>query len=240
MSWASDACVTKGPLSRTRGEGSEKTADTVRPTATLRNRVGRTVSAVLGVNVGGVDRVRWLPLLATLLALGGCTAYNLIEPTRVNIGRLYSVEAQRTWSRVVQRGVELWTVDGPLLQAVRFFDVHDGDSLLPVLGDRALPEFRTSMTASEVQEFVADTVAALGGARVETRDLEPLVFGSWPGFRFELGFVNEDGLEMDALVAGAVHDQRLHLIVYTGARLHYFERYRGHVERLIGSVGPPV
>ena len=173
--------------------------------------------------------------------LGGCSSFSLVEAGRVNIGALYSVEPQRSWSRVVENGIELWTIDGPLLEAVRFIrDIDDGYPLVYTLHERDLPEFQANMTPSDVQELVVDTLAAFGAGRVEADGLRPGGFGSRPGFRFELTFVEESGLEVSGLVAGMIHDERLHLIVYTGARTHYFDQHRERVERLIESVGPPL
>jgi hypothetical protein len=85
-------------------------------------------------------------------------------------------------------------------------------------------------------ELAADTLTALGNAQVEAHHLQPARFGSAQGFRFELTYVQRSGLEAQALVAGAVIRERLHLIWYSGSRAHYFPRYRDHVERLIQSV----
>ena len=163
--------------------------------------------------------------LAVAAILTGCTAFHLVEAGRVNIGQLYSVEPQRAWSRMVENGIELWTIDGPLLEALRFVEaVDDGEPLVYVRDGRELPEFRADMTPSDVQELVLDTLAAFGAARVEASGLRPFDFGRWPGFRFELAFVDDAGLEVAGLVAGHIRDQRLHLILYTGAQMHYFGR----------------
>lgn len=41
---------------------------------------------------------------------------------------------------------------------------------------------------------------------------------------------------MDALVAGAAIEDKLYLILYTGARIHYYPKYRDHVEQLLASI----
>jgi hypothetical protein len=37
-------------------------------------------------------------------------------------------------------------------------------------------------------------------------------------------------------VAGAVAKGKLHLVIYTGTRRHYFPKYQGDVDRLIDSI----
>jgi hypothetical protein len=170
--------------------------------------------------------------------LGACGTYSLIEGGRVQVSDRFSVAPSIPWSRVDADGVVLWTVEGALLHALRFFDgVEDGDALLRALGgDQELPRFRAGMAATEVQELLVDTLAATGAGGVEAQRLRPAAFGAWRGFRFEFAFLNTDGLEIDGLAAGAVDGERLYLIVYTGARRHYFSAYRDEVERILDSV----
>jgi hypothetical protein len=47
-----------------------------------------------------------------------------------------------------------------------------------------------------------------------------------------------DGLNKYAIVAGAVIGEKLHLIIYSGARMHYFPKYRDAVEGIIASIQP--
>ncbi len=66
-------------------------------------------------------------LLATLAA---CAQYSLVEAKKQKIGSAYTVEAQIAWNKHSEGKVELWTVDGPALEAVRFFKgLSAGDTL---------------------------------------------------------------------------------------------------------------
>jgi hypothetical protein len=47
----------------------------------------------------------------------------------------------------------------------------------------------------------------------------------WPG-----------GVEAEEAAAGAVIKQHLQLIVYSGTRLHYFDKRRATVDRLFDSI----
>lgn len=180
----------------------------------------------------------WIALLAAAALLTGCATWTLVDGgARQDVAGGYSVEPQVAWSRIRQGGVELWTVDGPALQALRFFEpIGDGDPLFAAQGSDELPVFSSHMTASEIQEFVVHSTQRGGGARVAARELRPWRLGSLEGFRFELDFLNESGLEMTGIVAGAVAGEKLYLIAYTGARAHYFPKYATHVERLLASV----
>ncbi len=177
-------------------------------------------------------------LLATLAA---CAQYSLVEAKKQKIGSAYTVEAQIAWNKHSEGKVELWTVDGPALEAVRFFKgLDDGDSLFKrPRGSGAkvkYPIYKTGMTPNDVMELTVDSIARAGAGEVQASRLRPAQFGSVPGFRFELTFLSKDGLEMQGSAAGAVLEDKLHLILYTGARIHYYPKYRDHVEQLLDSI----
>ena len=188
-------------------------------------------------------------VFAVMTGAAGCAPYALVEPSRVRIGEGYGVEPQVRWTSLRQEGrTELWTIDGPALESLRFVkDVADGQTLVgqsirtPGPGGRETPEdkqprFRAAMTPSEIVELVVDTWTLIGATQIEVTGLRPIKFGSADGFRFDLVFVWADGVDARAIVAGAVVRQRLQLIVYSGTRLHYFDKHRPTVERLIDSV----
>jgi len=54
--------------------------------------------------------------------------------------------------------------------------------------------------------------------------------------RFEGRYAASDRVVRDVLVASALFQGGLHLIVYDGTALHHFGLYRNEVERIIGSV----
>jgi hypothetical protein len=183
---------------------------------------------------------RRLPALTFALLVAGCATYSLIEPKRTAVGDLYTVEPQIRWSATRVGGVEIWTVDGPSLQAIRFLKgLRDGDPLFEGKTQAKRPQFKKDMSASDIMEFVVDSLSVQGSQKIATRNLRPAPFGNNPGFRFEMSFVSREGLDQEALVEGAVIAERLHLIIYSGARAHYFPKYKPEIERLIESIRMP-
>jgi hypothetical protein len=174
-------------------------------------------------------------LLAT-----GCAVvetYRPVEPGVRSIGGVYTVEPGLAWSSSTTGKLEMWTIDGVALENLRFFTgIADGEPLpvsrAVVIDDRR-PRFRSWMTAAETSDFVAES---LYGTQFTPKNVRPAPFGRASGFRFELSYTARDGVQRDALVAAAVVQQRLHLIAYEGTALYHFARYRGEVERIIGSV----
>lgn len=195
------------------------------------------------------------------LFLTGCAFYSSIEPRRTPIGDLFTVEPQIPWSKASRGNVEMWTVDGPRLQAVRFVKgLEDGEVLFEGKDKEKRPKFRKQMTPNEIMEFVVDTmtllgpervagrnvrlgmqqgvdrVALIGAQKVEATNLRPGKFGDVQGFRFEMSFLSKEGLEQRGFVIGSVVEERLYLIMYTGVKAYYYAKHKDHVEQIIESI----
>jgi len=180
-----------------------------------------------------------LALVAATMLLAACSHYALVPPAPYTVADAYVVEPQRPWSRVRRGGHELWTVDGPALQALHLWaGIADGEALIAGRDehDKDVPVYRRGMRAPDVADLVAASISLQGGeATVEA--LRPAPFGALRGFRFELSFATESGLEKRAACLGAITpDGRLHLIVYEGAAEYYFGQYQDSVAALFGSV----
>ena len=180
---------------------------------------------------------RTLAALALALALAGCAArgYSLVEPRARPIADVYTVEPGVAWTTWSSDRVEAWTIDGYVLHSLRFFKgIADGEPMFTGgANEDKRPRFRVAMTPTEIAEYVAES---LFGGRVTPRHLRPAPFGGAPGFRFEVVYHTRDGVNREALVAGAVLKSRLHVIVYDGTALHHFGKYRADAERVIESV----
>lgn len=202
-------------------------------------------------------------LSAVFISLLGCNHYYLANPGKHNIGDLYRVKTDIAWNRANEKGVEVWTVDGPMLQEIRFIsDLSDGLPLIQTVPEQniKLPRFRSHMTPTEVQELFVGTAkllnavmeaehlvkgqvpyfalrsAGINASSIQTANLRPADFGTLPGFRFEVSFLSKEGLESDGLVVGTIHKKKLYLIIYTGTNEYYYPRYKDEVELIIASI----
>lgn len=177
--------------------------------------------------------------LAALLA-AGCGSVQVAGDKRVEIGDAYSVEPQIKWSRSMEPNHEIWTVDGLTLQAIHFFKgVRKGRTLSEDRrSDEEWPRFHPNMTPHETMEFVVDSLSRHGLAEIRTHGLQPQAFGAAQGFRFDFDFLYPSGLEGRGMAVGAVIDKKLQLILYVGARDHYYPAYADEVEAIIRSIQP--
>jgi hypothetical protein len=169
--------------------------------------------------------------------LAGCAHYTLVEPTPRTIADLYIVDPQTRWSAASEGKWEVWTVDGPGLEAIRFLKgLDDGEPLFPGADAQKRMKFRKTMSPSELAELLVDGLTATGAQRITVTSLGPQRFGSADGFRCELAFASRSGLEQRGLAVGGIVAGRLHLVLYTGARLHYYEAHLGNAEKVIQSI----
>lgn len=169
----------------------------------------------------------------------GCSNYNLIEPQRTTIGDYYTVDPQIIWSRLSNGKLETWTVDGPSLQSLHFVKgLEQGDQLVGRDLSQNYPDFKKDMTILEIQEFIVDNFTRRGYAQVDEMNLRPQKFGTVDGFGFDMTYVDPNGLDGQATVAGAVVEDRLHLVIYSGVA-HYYTKHKAQVDRLIESIEMP-
>ncbi len=182
---------------------------------------------------------RLLMLAAWTVIAMGCAAtgarYTLVEPRARAIADVYTVEPQLAWTSFSSGKIETWTINGFALEVLRFYQgIDEGEPMLKGgANEDKRPRFRSAMTPTEVTEFVVESVF---GPRITPKNVRPAPFGSAQGFRFEVTYFTRDGVKRDALVAGAVLKNRLHVIVYDGTSLYHFGKYRAEAERVIESV----
>ena len=95
-------------------------------------------------------------LLIVLLFIGGCAHYTAVPTERRAIGSVYSVRSSVAWSQADEGGIQLWTIDGPLLEALGFLTLNDGDTLFPYTDkDVKLPRFRNTLLSNTLDLWKA-------------------------------------------------------------------------------------
>ena len=187
------------------------------------------------------------PLIAVaFLALAACAPYALVNPERQTVGGVISIAPGLKWNKVgmtdLQGNVEVWTLDGPVLNTLVFFTgIPDGEPLFvrrtPAGNPVEKPAvFRSTMNAIEVQELLEATVARYFQTTLaEGRNLKPVPIAAGQGFRFETRLVGKDEVERDGVFAGTIRNGKLYGAWFQGAKLHYFARYLPEFDRLVDS-----
>lgn len=187
-----------------------------------------------------------LALAAAALLAACATPYSLVEPKRRTVGGVISVQPGMRWNKLdspnVTGHVEVWTLDGTMLNTLVFFTgVRDGEPLF-VRDDRKPgreekpPVFRATMNPLEVQELLEATITRLFRTTIaEGRSLRAETVAEGRGFRFETRMVGRDEVERWGVFVGTVRKGRLYGAWFQGARLNYYERYLPEFDRLVAS-----
>ena len=179
-------------------------------------------------------RVYWVGLV---LLFSGCATYTLVEPSIVEVSDLYSIKPGIRWSQLSKGDIRLWTVDGAELESIRFISgIREGVPIMDITEEKHETPFRLDMSETELVDAVVDAFSLSGAQQVKARNLRPTQFGSLDGFRFELDFLNEDGLKKEGAIVGTIVDDSLYLIIYTGTKIHYFPKYAREFENIVDSI----
>lgn len=182
--------------------------------------------------------------LPLVLLIGACQLFTLVKPEPVVLGA-YTVEPNRTWTKFGRHipaipNSDLWTIDGAFLQTLTLGKgINDGDRLFDkfvVKKADSAPVFSKDMTLLEVKDFFMDSFKFAGLSNIQESSYSPTTFGGREGFRLEFSYSLEDGLKMRSLLVGAIVDEKLYLIQYTGSDLIYFDAHLKDAEELIRSV----
>ena len=195
-------------------------------------------------------------IFAALAAtLSGCTAlggtpdygvYKLVRARPLSVGNgSMIVTPPREWNEQRRgffdsiRWVEDWTLNGPYLDGITFVaGLPDGEYLVRQrrYEDRQVPKFRSEMLAPEIAAMLESAYRVRGGAvDFNTLALTPRQFMGYPGFQLDFEHLDGDELWRKGRAVGAVIGGRLYLILYDGARSHYYANALPDFEALVAS-----
>lgn len=185
-------------------------------------------------------------LFLGVLLLGGCTLFTLVPTDRQTVGDVISVQPGMKWNKLnshnYQGRVEVWTLDGPVLNTLLFFTgVPDGEPLFTQRmmgsgGQEKPPVFKASMNPVEIQELLEATIARYFQTTLaEGRNLKPVPIADGKGFRFETRMVGRDEVERAGVFVGTIRNKKLYGAWFQGAKLYYYDRYLPEFDRMLAS-----
>jgi hypothetical protein len=185
-------------------------------------------------------------LVMLLLASASAAGNSLVSsgPNKEIAKSSLSAAPVGEWNRLKYRegqNVEVWTLDGPLLNRVVFFGGIEAGKPLVKEEDKKrfpLPKFSDSMILTDIPGLLESTYRAQGRvSQIEIETQEPTKVSGRSAIRFTYRFVRG---EYDVLRrgegVGTVMNKRLYLVVYEAPALHFFakdlEKYRQLVSTL--------
>ncbi|HEX8525844.1 hypothetical protein [Allosphingosinicella sp.] len=200
-----------------------------------------------------------LSTLGALALLGGCASggggggyggfglhrYTLIEPGQEDVARTMLVTPTIRWNRAPRLPTDIsreenWTLNGPMLDSLAFIGgLENGKPLVrwQRRSDiRQVPNFRADMTPPEIASMIESFYRIRAGSvSFEMTGLQPRAFLGHPGFQFDYDHLGGNELARRGRVVGAVINDRLYMILFDAAKMHYFPTIIPEVERIIDS-----
>lgn len=179
-------------------------------------------------------------------SVGGFGAYRLVEPGPRRVARdRIEVTPTMAWNRAPRERTDIsreenWSLNGPHLDNLTFIGgVKSGEPLVRFQRRtdwRQVPNFRADMTPTEIVGIIETFYRVRGGSvRFEAAALQPRTFLGQPGFQFDYTRLGGDEVERRGRAAAAVIGNRLYMIVFDAAAMHYFPAAVGEVDRIIAG-----
>ena len=106
-----------------------------------------------------------------------------------------------------------------------------------------LPVFRSSMSATEIADFVASSLQGVlwnGSASIAASKVRERGFTGVPGFEFELSAEVPGAAAHRGIAGGFIDEGRLYMTVYLAESPGYFERHRQAAQSVIDSSVPTI
>lgn len=190
--------------------------------------------------------MRRLLALVLLAGASGCAGTNfaLIEPEPTAVARsALTVTPPQPWNRLPTTGnarhVEVWTLNGQLLDSIIFVGgLEDGQAWVRRQRRelRQVPVFRSAMQPQEIAELIETSYRVQTGASIfNARALKPATFAGTTGFQFDFDYLTANDVQHRGRAVGAVVDGRLYMAVLDAAATHYFNAAEPQFARLVQS-----
>ena len=187
-------------------------------------------------------------IISFFLILISCQAdktYILVEPGKVEINKIYSVNTNMKWSQFQEREYNFlfWTVDGYTLQRIVFFKpLEDGQSLfdydsLFTKENEKRPTFNSKMNKFEIKEFFENCIIwSREFTSFETTDIKNHKIGETEGVSFDIKAQNELGLNYKGFAVVGIKNNKLYSIYFIATEMEFYDRYKKEAEKIISSV----
>ena len=180
--------------------------------------------------------------------LASCQAtkiFSLIEPGKVEINKMYSLETTKNWSQFQGREYNFifWTVNGYSLERIVFFrpisennSLYDHNSFF-TKEDKKRPIFNSNMNKFELKEFFEDCILwSRRLTKIESTNFKNYQIDTVDGITFDISGLNESGLPYKGFVVAGVKDKKLYLVYFIASEMEFYPRYIKEAKKIISSI----
>jgi hypothetical protein len=133
----------------------------------------------------------------------------------------YTLQLPQGWKRLDAQDWLLTSREGPFLQSLALRVIEVGKPL----GSNTKKVLARGMLPQEAAEVVHDAIASSPGMQgMKLLENAPAELDGRPGFKLVVGYKDEDGLKMKAVVYGVLVGDSLYQLTYRAPERYYFER----------------
>ena len=171
--------------------------------------------------------------------------YILVEPGKVEIENIYSVNTNKKWSQFQDKEYNFlfWTVDGYTLERIVFFKpIEEGKSLFDhdsffTKENKKRPIFDSKMNKFEIKEFFENCIIwSREFTNFETTDIKNYKIGDAEGVSFDIKAQNELGLNYKGFAVVGIKNKKLYSVYFIAAELEFYDKYKNEAKKIISSI----
>ena len=188
--------------------------------------------------------MKLLGFLIICITLSGCNQYSAVGTKPVAVGSM-TVRPESAWNAVPRQeqlfGAPTWTRNGRSLDSVSFiFGIREGEPIVMGLSSTEkgeLPAFEEGMLPDEIVELFETTALKIYQTQIiEKGVLRPISLAVGPAFEYEFVATAPDQVIRRSRLYGIVKEDKLYLVFYQAARMHYFDASESDIERIVKTI----
>ena len=195
-----------------------------------------------------MKKINNILFIVLILFLSSCQAnkmFILVEPGRIEIDKIYSIENNSIWSQFQQKEYNFifWTVDGYTLQRIVFFrPISDSESLYDhnsffTQESEKRPIYNSNMNKFEIKEFFEDCILwSKRLVKIDSNNFKNYKIDNFDGITFDIEGQNELGLIYKGFVVAVVKDKKLYLAYFVAPKIEFYEKYHKEAKKMLSSI----
>ena len=195
-----------------------------------------------------MKKINNILFIVLILFLSSCQAnkmFILVEPGRIEIDKIYSIENNSIWSQFQQKEYNFifWTVNGYSLERIVFFrPIGDNESLYDhnsffTRENEKRPTYNSNMNKLEIKEFFENCILwSKRLVKINSSNFKNYKIDNIDGLTFDIEGQNELGLIYKGFVIACIKDKKLYLAYFIASSMEFFDKYQKDAKTILNSI----
>ena len=195
-----------------------------------------------------MKKINNILFIVLILFLSSCQPnkmFTLVEPGRIEIDKIYSIENNSIWSQFQQKEYNFifWTVNGYSLERIVFFrPIDDNQSLYDhnsffTRENEKRPTYNSNMNKFEIKEFFENCILwSKRLVKINSSNFKNYKIDNIDGLTFDIEGQNELGLNYKGFVIACIKDKKLYLAYFIASKMEFFDKYQKDAKTILNSI----